>query len=52
VVVSPDEADAVFDYICARAQIGRPGGGMVLMDRLLGATPYVLSAGLSDEADD
>jgi hypothetical protein len=51
VVVTAAEADAVFDYIYTTAQIDRPGGGMVLMDRLLGATPYVLPEGVSDETD-
>jgi len=49
VVVTANEADAVFDYICANAKIGRPGGGMVLMDQLLGATPFILPAGVPDE---
>jgi hypothetical protein len=51
VVVTETEADAVFDYIYAVAGIDRPGRGMVLMDRLLGATPFVLPAGIPDEED-
>jgi len=51
VVVTEPEADAVFDYIYAVAKIGRPGGGMVLMDRLLGATPFLLPEGVPDEED-
>ena len=51
VVVTETEADAVFDYIYEVAEIGRPGGGMVLMDRLLGATPFRLPAGVPDEKD-
>ena len=51
VVVTETEADAVFDYIYAVAKIGRPGGGMVLMDRLLGATPFLLPEGVRDEED-
>jgi len=42
VIVSPAEADGVFDYIYATARVGRPGGGTVLMDRLSGATVYKL----------
>jgi hypothetical protein len=51
VVVTETAADAVFDYIYAAAAIDRPGGGMVLMERLLGATPFLLPEGVPDEAD-
>jgi len=51
VLVNASEADAIFDYIYVSAKIGRPGGGMVLMDKLLGATPFVLPEGVADEAD-
>jgi hypothetical protein len=51
VVVTETEADAVFDYIYAVAEIDRPGGGMVLMDRLLGATPFLLPEGVPNEED-
>jgi hypothetical protein len=51
VVVTETAADAVFDYIYAAAEIDRPGGGMVLMERLLGATPFLLPTGVSDEKD-
>src|SRR3954465_6692069 len=47
VIVSLAEADGVFDYIYATARVGRLGGGMVLMDRLSGATVYKLPPGLS-----
>jgi hypothetical protein len=50
-VVSESEADAVFDYVYEFADIGRPGGGIVLMERLLGATRYTLPAGLPEEED-
>jgi hypothetical protein len=50
-VVTETEADAVFDYIYEVAEIDRPGGGMVLMDRLLGATPFLLPEGVPDEKD-
>jgi hypothetical protein len=52
VVVTETEADAAFDYIYDVAEIGRPGGGMVLMDRLLGATPFLLPEGVPDEEGD
>jgi len=45
------EADAVFEYVYEAANIGRPGGGMVMMERLLGATLYTLPAGLPEEKD-
>lgn len=49
VVVDAADADAVFDFICAVANIDRPGGGWVLMDGLLGALPFVLPEGVPDE---
>lgn len=51
VVVDEADGEAVFDFIYAVANIGRLGGGMVLMGRQLGATPFVLPAGLADEPD-
>ena len=51
VVVTATEADAVFDYVYEVAGIDRPSRGMVLMDRLLGATPFVLPEGIPDEKD-
>jgi hypothetical protein len=38
VIVSPNVADELFDYIYATARVGRPGGGTVLMDKLSSAT--------------
>jgi hypothetical protein len=51
VVVTAIEANDVFDFIYRMAQIDRPGGGMVLMERLLGATPFRLPAGVANEED-
>ena len=51
VVVTETEADAVFDYIYEVADIDQPGGGMVLMERLFGATPFLLPEGVPDEKD-
>jgi hypothetical protein len=48
-VVGESEADSIFDYIYVTANIDRPGGGMVVMERLLGATPFTLPAGIPDE---
>jgi hypothetical protein len=52
VVVTETEADAVFEYIYEVAEIDRPGGGMVLMGRLLGAMPFLLPEGVPDEQED
>lgn len=49
VVSCEQEADALFDYICSIAAIDRPGGGIVMMHRLSGATPFLLPEGLPDE---
>lgn len=51
VTVIVDAADAadLFDYIFQVADIGRPGGGMLLMDRLLGALSFTLPANVQDE---
>jgi len=51
VVVNEAEADAVFDFIYESAGMNRPGGGMILMDRLSGATPFRLPEGVPDESD-
>ena len=48
-VVGESEADSIFDYIYVTANIDRPGGGMVVMERLVGATPFTLPAGIPDE---
>lgn len=50
-VVTEAEADAVFDYIYRTAKVHRPGGGMIWMEKLLAATPFVLPADVPDEAD-
>ena len=52
VVVTETEADAIFDYIYEVAEIDRPGGGMMLMGRLLGAMPFLLPEGVPDEQED
>jgi len=51
VVVSASQADGVFGYIYDTAQVGRPGGGMVLMSRLRGATSFPLPDGVPDERE-
>lgn len=51
VIVTGAQADDVFDYIYTTAQIARPGGGMLAMDQLLAATPYVLPEGVPEQTD-
>lgn len=51
VIVNESAADALFDSIYETARIGRPGGGMILMQRLLGATRFALPDGIPEEAD-
>ncbi len=48
VVVAEAEADSVFEFIYDAAKIGRPGGGMMLMNRLR-ATAFALPADVPDE---
>jgi len=49
VIVNASAADALFDRIYEVAEIHRPGGGAIFMQRSLGATPYVLPSGVPDE---
>lgn len=42
IIVGEHDADAVFDFVCEAANVLGPGGGVVTMDRLLAATPFVL----------
>lgn len=51
VIVNASAADVLFDRIYEMAEIHRPGGGVIFMQRSLGATPYVLPGGIPDEAD-
>ncbi len=49
VVVPEAEADALFDYICEKANINREGGGVVMQMPLVTSTPYVLPEGVAEE---
>ncbi len=49
-IVPASGADAAFDFVCQAADVGRPGGGMVLLERLSAATPYTLPPDVPDEA--
>ena len=49
VVVPAAEADSLFDYIYAKANIGRVGGGALWLGEVTVATAYVLPEGVPDE---
>lgn len=49
VIVTEDEADAVFDFLFETAELARPGRGIVWQGPLLGCTPFALPEGLADE---
>ncbi len=51
VVTTETEADAVFDFIYDKAEIGRPEGGVIWQVALTGSTPYSLPEGVEDESD-
>ena len=42
VVVHPDQADELFEYIYDKANINRPHGGLIFMCRLTQASSFVL----------
>jgi len=51
-IIAPETtAAALFDYVYAKARIGRPNGGMVMLSQPIHATPFRLPEGLPDEAD-
>lgn len=49
IVADVGEADDLFEYIHAVAHINRPGGGVMIQQPLLSATPYRLPEGIPDE---
>jgi hypothetical protein len=49
VVVDEGRADQVFDYIYEKANIDRPGGGVVTMSGSVTASSYSLPEGVPDE---
>ena len=49
VIVDEEQADQVFDYMYEKANIGRPGGGVVSMSGSVTATSYLLPEGVPDE---
>lgn len=52
VIAEPEQAETIFQFVCARAGIERPGGGCVLMAPLDFATPMQLPTGVEDEPGD
>ena len=48
IVVKADEADELFEYIHAVAEINRPGGGVMIQVPLIEATLYELPEGVPD----
>ena len=48
-VVPEAEADALFEFICEKANIDREGGGVVLQHALVTATPFALPEGVAEE---
>jgi len=49
VVVPEAEADVMFDYIYEKAGIGRDGGGVIMQNALVTATPFTLPEGVVEE---
>ena len=48
-IVEDNEADTLFDLIYEHANVGPPGGGMVLMASIELATPFLMPAGVPEE---
>ena len=49
VVVPEAEADALFEFICEKANIDRDGGGVVIQHTLVAATPFPLPEEVAEE---
>ncbi|MDJ0862617.1 MAG: hypothetical protein QNJ87_00965 [Gammaproteobacteria bacterium] len=49
VVVPEAEADALFEFIYHKARIGRDGGGVMLQNALVAATPFALPEDVAEE---
>ena len=49
IVVEADHADDLFEFVCEQADVGRPGGGVILQAPLIAATHYELPEGVPDE---
>lgn len=49
VIVMPEEADDVFNFVCERGKVGQAGNGSIVETTLIGATPYVLPEGMAEK---
>lgn len=49
IIADNDKADDLFEYVHRVAEIGRPGGGVVMQAPLIAATHYELPEGVPDE---
>ena len=49
IVAKAEEADELFAYVHAVAEINRPGGGVMMQAPLIAATHYELPEGIPDE---
>jgi len=49
IVVEAEQADALFELLYERADIHRPGGGVLLMTPVTFATPFALPEGIAQE---
>jgi hypothetical protein len=52
VVVERDQADVLFDFIYDRADIGRPGGGVIYLAALAVATSLQMPDGVPEEVSE
>jgi nitrogen regulatory protein PII len=50
VLVDPEQADEIFEFIFHHAEINRPHGGVIYMQPLLQSTAYILPAEIDNEA--
>ena len=49
VLVEPERADEIFEYIYTKADMDKPMGGVLFMGPLDGATAFLMPDGLADE---
>lgn len=49
VVVAEADADELFEFICRKIDVGKPGVGAVFMGPLLGSSVFALPQGVPDE---
>ena len=49
VIVTEEEADDVYDFICNEAKIGQPDRGVLVQTTLIGATRYLLPDDVPEE---